>query len=258
MKSTDVKEIYNSDYFLKAVDGFREFTEFDGSFGSLFPRYQRNIRLLGLGSTHALLEVGCGRGEICIFHALRGGRAIGVDFSGDAINLAREKASHLNAPAEFVEATFDEVNFPVASFDRILASEFIEHISAEEGQDFILKAYSMLKPGGKLLIFTHPNTLYRKYGYPLYRLLAATRGIQLPRQQEDTTSEHYRLYHLNEQNFSSLRELAQRAGFSKVVVGYDNENMHQGRWITRILKKVISITPLRHIFLNNLFMLAEK
>ena len=63
-KSTDVIEIYNSEYFLKNVDGCNEFAEFDGKFGSLFPRYQRNIELLHLQPNHNLLEIGCGRGEV--------------------------------------------------------------------------------------------------------------------------------------------------------------------------------------------------
>lgn len=258
VKSTDVKAIYDGDYFLKSVDGFREFSGFDGSFGSLFPRYQRNIRLLDLQPEHRLLEIGCGRGEICIFHALRGGKSKGVDYSADAIKLAHEKAASLNAAVEFVESSFDGLHETPGTYDRILASEFIEHISAEEGERFFQTAFSMLKPGGKLLVFTMPNTLQRRYGYPIQRILAALRGRRLPRQQEDTTSEHYRLYHLNEQNYFSLRKLATQAGFNQIVIGYDSGNDQPQPGLKRIARAIIRKTPLRHILLSNLYLLAVK
>lgn len=258
MKSTDVKNLYNGDYFLKAVDGCKEFSGFVGTFESLFPRYQRNVDLLGLQSKHKLLEIGCGRGEVCIFHALKGGVAKGVDYSADAINLAREKAASLNVQIEFVESSFDGLRDPPETYDRILASEFIEHISAEEGKKFFKIAFSMLKPGGKLLVFTMPNTLQRRYGYPIQRVWAALHGKRLPKQQDDTTSEHYKFYHLNEQNYFSLKRFARQAGFKKFVIGYDGEGDHSQSKSKRLIRNIIKFTPFRHILLCNLYLLAEK
>jgi ubiquinone/menaquinone biosynthesis C-methylase UbiE len=258
IKSTDVKEIYDSGYFLGAVDGYREFSAFDGSFGSLFPRYQRNIRLLDLKPHHNLLEVGCGRGEVCIFHALRGGEAKGVDFSADAIRLAIEKAVSLNAAAEFVESSFDSLQEPPNSFDRILASEFIEHVSRQEGRLFFEKAAAMLKPGGKLLVYTFPNTLQRRYGYPIQRVLSALRGKPLPKRQDDMMSEHYRHYHLNECSYFSLTDLALAGGFHAIEAGYDMEESKSRSSVKRMLMTMIKHTPFRHIFLNNLYLVAEK
>lgn len=259
-KSKEVIEIYNKEYFLRQVDGCDEFSEFDGTFEALFPRYRRNIELLNLLPAHKLLEIGCGRGEVCIYHALRGGFAKGVDYSGDAINLAKFKANSLGSKANFVTASFDEIEEENDTYDRILASEFIEHISKEEGGTFFKSMYSMLKPNGKLLVFTAPNTFYRSYGYPVYRFLNALRGKKLPRIMDDTISEHYRLYHLNEQNYISLASLAREAGFSKFEVGYDiKKTLDQNEsLINRIVKSLIIKTPFRHIFLNNLYIFAEK
>ena len=258
MKSTDVKTIYDSNYFLKAVDGYKEFSGFDGAYDSLFPRYKRNIQLLELRPENKLLEIGCGRGEVCIFHSLRGGVAKGVDYSAEAITLAREKASKLNARVEFVESSFDQLGDAPELYDRILASEFIEHISAEEGLIFFRIASSMLMPGGKLLVFTMPNTLQRRFGYPITRLWAALHGMRLPKRQDDMTSEHYRLYHLNEQNYFTLRKLATQAGFRKFSIGYDFEYDQNLSSVKRLIRGVIRSTPLRHIFLSNLYILAEK
>jgi 2-polyprenyl-3-methyl-5-hydroxy-6-metoxy-1,4-benzoquinol methylase len=258
MKSTDVKAIYNGDYFLKAVDGYKEFSGFDGTFDSLFPRYQRNVELLDLQPKHKLLEIGCGRGEVCILHVLRGGAAKGVDYSADAINLAREKAASLNVQVEFLESSFDGLRETSETYDRILASEFIEHISADEGAMFFQAAFSMLKPGGKLLVYTMPNTLQRRYGYPIQRLWAALHGKRLPKLQDDTTSEHYKLFHLNEQNYFSLRKFANQAGFIRFVVGYDGGTDLGQSKSKRLIRRIIKLTPLRHILLCNLYLLAEK
>lgn len=258
MKSTDVKWIYDNNYFLKAVDGYSEFSSFDGSYSSLFYRYKRNILLLQLLPEHKFLEIGCGRGEVCIYHSLNGGESIGVDYSSEAIGLAREKAKMLNiSSVEFIESSFDKLNMVESCYDRILASEFIEHISREEGKLFFRKAYELLKPSGKLLVFTYPNTLQRRYGYPIIRFKAALQGKYLPKQQTDTISEHYKLYHLNEQNYYSLKALATQVGFKNVSVGYDNIN-NESRTLKYWIRAFINHTPLRHILLTNLYILAEK
>jgi cyclopropane fatty-acyl-phospholipid synthase-like methyltransferase len=259
-KSTDVIEIYNEDYFLNQVDGYNEFLNFDGTLEALYPRYQRNIELLGLQPTHNMLEIGCGRGEVCIYHALRGGRAKGVDYSEDAINLARSKSVSLGLDTEFITASFHELADQNNTYDRILASEFIEHISKSEGESFFKMSYSMLKPKGKLLVYTMPNTLYRRYGYPMYRFINLLKGRVLPKVMEDMRSEHYQLYHLNEQNYHNLAFLAKQAGFLKFKVGYDIKTHagHAESVVKRLVKNIVAKTPLRHILLNNLYVLAEK
>lgn len=257
MKSTDVKEVYHADYFLKAVDGYKEFHDFDGKFESLFNRYQRNISLLGLRPSHVLLEFGCGRGEICIFHAMSGGRVTGIDFSSDAIQLAKEKAEELSVSVQFIEGSFDQIDLKKGFYDRILASEFIEHISIEEGKEFFKRAFQLLKPGGKILVFTHPNTLQRRFGYPILRIVSALRGIVLPRIQQDTLDEHYTKYHLNEQNYFTLKSSAQHAGFKNIKIGYD-AYFSSSKPVIRFLGAIVMHTFLRHLFLTNLYLLAEK
>lgn len=258
IKSTDVREIYSENYFLNQVDGFIEYGKFYGNYDQLYKRYQRNISLIDLKKEHKYLEYGCGRGEVCIFHAARGGVAIGVDFSEDAISLARAKTKELNIAVDFFVSSFSEYPVVENSFDRILASEFIEHISPSEGCEFFNLAYKALKPGGKLLIFTFPNTLQRKYGYPILRLAYSILGENLPKIQSDTISEHYKLYHLNEQNYFTLRNSAKLAGFSNIHVGYDIPLHNESGWIKNFLKKAINISPLRHLLFTNLYLLAEK
>lgn len=258
MKSVDVKAIYDESYFLEAVDGCDDFARFDGAYDSLFDRYRRNISLLGLRPEHSLMEIGCGRGEVCIYHGLAGGKATGVDYSPEAIGLARKKASDLGVAVEFIEASFDQLPEDGEFYDRILASEFIEHICAQEGEAFFRKAHSLLKPDGRLLVFTMPNTLQRRFGYPLSRLWAALHGRRLPKQQPDTLSRHYRLYHLNEQNYFSLRKFVENAGFTNYRIGYDVDLDQLPRGKNARIRYLLARTPLRHILLSNLYVIAER
>ena len=251
MRSIDVKHIYSDRYYREQVDGCLCFDSFDGSFQSLFERYQKNVQILGLQPNHRFLDVGCGRGEICIYHACQGGESVGIDFSEEAITIALEKSSCCKIPPLFLAGPF-QVMQEFGGFDRILASEFIEHISPEEGNEFMHLAWKALKPQGKLLIYTYPNTLQRRFGYSMLRLHGRIVGFPLPSEQADTLSPHYREYHLNEQNFISLRSLAKRAGFAKYRVTYDMPEY------CSLLGKLVEVSPLHHLFDTNLVLVAEK
>ena len=258
INSSDSIDLYHEKYFLEAVDGFREYSNFNGEFARLFERYRKNIGLLGLLPEHDYLEFGCGRGEVCIYHALQGGKSTGIDYSVDAINLAIEKAKLLGASVDFVASSFADVKLEKNRYDRILASEFIEHISADEGRKFVKIAYEALRPGGRLLIFTHPNTIQRKIGYPLVRLFKAMQGVHLPKKQSDTLDDHYRLYHLNEQNYFELKKMMLAFDFKNVEIGYDVDFGKKIGFFKNLVFKIIKNTLFRHVFLTNLYVIAEK
>lgn len=256
--SKDTIKLYHEEYFLNQVDGFSEYENYSGKFSELFERYRKNIYLLDLKKNHRYLEYGCGRGEICIHHALNGGKAVGIDYSKVAINIATQKKENLKLDIDFFASSFADYEATDGTFDRVLASEFIEHISAEEGELLLEKAYQALKPGGKLLIFTHPNTLQRKYGYSIQKILFRIIGIKLPKKQPDTLSEHYNKYHLNEQNYFSLNSYGKNSKFIKITVDYDCHEYKNGQTAKNIIRYLIRNTPLKHIFSTNLYLLAEK
>jgi cyclopropane fatty-acyl-phospholipid synthase-like methyltransferase len=258
MNSLESKHLYHRDYFTKQVDGHAEFEVFKGDFDQLHHRYQRNLELLELRPEHRFLEVGCGRGEVVIFHSLRGGEAIGLDYSEDAIGLAKAKASALGVTCDFRAASFSEMPTGLG-FDRILASEFIEHISAAEASMFWELAHRALKPSGLLLVYTYPNTLQRRVGYPIQRILVfLLTGRKLPRLQPDMENEHYQRYHLNEQTLHRMKSCATRAGFSKIRVFYDMPATRPRTLAGRLFQGVAHRGPWRHCFLRNLVCLVQR
>jgi cyclopropane fatty-acyl-phospholipid synthase-like methyltransferase len=210
------------------------------------------INRLNLQQSDDLLDIGCGRGELVIYHALNGGRATGVDFSEEAIKLAWAKADELKADCIFHVSSFEKIDEQV-KFDRIISIDFIEHISVEEGSAFFKKCYNLLKPGGRLLVYTYPNTIRRRYGYKLIRFLSILKMKPLPIRETDTISDHYKQYHLNEQNYFSLRKMARNEGFGKVSVAYFDQSIKDS-----FLKSVLIHTPFRHLFLKGLTLIADK
>lgn len=250
--SKDVRSLYTEDYFLESATGHSEFLDFKGKYEDLIEKFQFIIRNLNLTPDVSLLDIGCGRGEVVIYHSLNGGAATGVDYSEDAVKIAQAKAIELGAKCRFIEDSFENIN-EETKFDRIISVDFIEHISREESKNYFRKCFNILNPGGRMIVYTYPNTIRRRYGYKLIRIFALLKNRHLPEKEPDTVSTHYKQYHLNEQNYYSLKELAKSAGFIKVRVIYYDPSVKDS-----LVKKVLVNTPLRHLFLKGLTLIADK
>lgn len=251
------KHLYDAKYFLEKVDGYHEFKDFDGSFEKLFPRMKRNVEIINLKHGEILLDVGCGRGEIVLYYRKLGFNAYGIDYSEDAIKLAKQKQNEMNIKGEiFYSAPFQDLPkiFPCEYFDVIYASEFIEHISEDEFVTFLDISYELLKRGGRIILFTHPNTLYRKIGYPIRRFYNLIFKFRiLPKIMPDQLDPHYMFYHINEQNYYKLKKRIEKK-FVDINIQYDTlyKNMP-------LLKRTILSFPLiRHIFNTDILVVARK
>jgi 2-polyprenyl-3-methyl-5-hydroxy-6-metoxy-1,4-benzoquinol methylase len=259
IQSAAVKHLYTAEYFLNQVDGAAAFADYQGEFSQLFRRFQRNVRLLNLRPEDAFLDIGCGRGEIVIYHHKRGGRmSVGVDFSPDAIRIAQEKSRQLGLDCRFICASFQDIPEDV-TYDKILASEFIEHISNDEAILFFRKAFRLLSPEGRLLVFSHPNRYQRRFGYPFLRFVSSVLlGTTLPRKPRDAQDDHFQSYHLHEQDYFTLSSLVKKAGFTKSRIFYDPHIWDRDSPLPSILRSAIHGSPLKHLFLTDLTVLAGK
>lgn len=98
------------------------------------------------GVTPAILDVGCGNGNIAIPLASRGWWVHGIDADIPSILAARERNTF--STARF--STFSFEALPAAErYDIIIASEVIEHVT--NPQTFLVKAHRHLNVGGMLL-----------------------------------------------------------------------------------------------------------
>lgn len=103
-------------------------------------------KLLGeMGTKNGFIEVGCGEGHILEVLSRMGLKGIGIDFSEDAIKLARSK--NLNN-IELINANFYDVE--IKNKDLVLLLFVIEHI--EDDHRALKKINSFLKLGRHLII----------------------------------------------------------------------------------------------------------
>jgi 2-polyprenyl-3-methyl-5-hydroxy-6-metoxy-1,4-benzoquinol methylase len=100
----------------------------------------------------AILDVGCGTGQLVIEASKRGWKATGIDFSSEMIDLAEQNSSEVGSSAKFVcNSIFDFATKP-GGYDVISAQGFIEYISLDQFDQFLDFALLSLNKGGSLAL----------------------------------------------------------------------------------------------------------
>ena len=106
--------------------------------GPLNP-YKFHIRRI---SNPKVLDVGCGIGRNLDY--LGRSAAVGVDHNAKSIEVARQRGFTAFSDKEFLECE--------STFNTILFSHILEHMSSEEAYEIVGKYMNYLNPGGRLLI----------------------------------------------------------------------------------------------------------
>lgn len=109
-----------------------------------------------LGPADRVLEIGCADGYGSKVLAAAAGSVTGIDNSAEAVDCAR--ARHGGGNLAFQVCRGEELPFPEASFDKVVAFHVIEHIEADEA--FVAGLARALRPGGALILST-PNRRHR-------------------------------------------------------------------------------------------------
>ncbi|KIW02452.1 uncharacterized protein PV09_06262 [Verruconis gallopava] len=125
---------------------------------------------------HRILDVGCGPGTITTgfvpFASL--GEVIGVDYSSEIINHAKEvaKSRGLGDKVKFIQADLLEtLPFEDNSFDVVFASQVFQHLRPEQNAIIALKeCRRVLKPGGLLAIRDGAAMHFHPYGAEIDRI----------------------------------------------------------------------------------------
>jgi len=109
-----------------------------------------------------VLDLGCGTGELALALARREPQAhiTGLDPDPLALARAREKTEAAAANIEWTQGYAGHAPFPDRSFDRIVSSLVIHHLSSEQKREAFRDALRLLRPGGALhvLDFGPPRT----------------------------------------------------------------------------------------------------
>ena len=118
------------------------------------PMFKGLLHYLNLSENDSLLEIGCG-GGVFIQEALDSGCTIkAIDHSPDMVKLAR-KLNEDAIKSGSVEITqSDALNLPFDDSSFTCAASNIVFIFINQPVKFLKEAYRVLKPGGRLVLFT--------------------------------------------------------------------------------------------------------
>lgn len=105
-------------------------------------------RLANGRSAGALLDVGCGRGDLAASWIDAGWNVVGIEPSPDAAAVARRRG------AEVLDGTLETVEPRACSFDAVVFRHSLEHVP--EPRSDLSRAYDALRPGGRVAVIV-PN-----------------------------------------------------------------------------------------------------
>ena len=150
------------------------------------PKYSKFLSYLPADlRPRSVLDLGCGSGTLCAYLAEHFPEATiaGADLSELALEKARERCPGMEF--HIIDANAAEVSTDAGRYDLITAHEVIEHL--QDATHFVCSAYTMLAPGGWLLLKT-PN------GLDLMRLLAPLAGRQWYADADETHIRYYNCF----------------------------------------------------------------
>ncbi len=110
------------------------------------------VQTLKLSDQNQVLELGCGIGTIAEYISdVTGVHITGLDLASGAIERARERTLSKSDRLVFMEGNMDGLDFPVGSFDTLIAIDtlyFVKDLKAT-----VAKMKAILKPGGQMGLF---------------------------------------------------------------------------------------------------------
>jgi ubiquinone/menaquinone biosynthesis C-methylase UbiE len=144
--------VLNQGWRYDLMEWFHDTFSFRGKFREL---RQRTASLARLQPGDAVLDVGCGTGTLAMEVARRVGRAgrvAGVDPGTEQIARARAKAARRHVPIEFQIGVIEQLPFPDQTFDVVLSTLMMHHLSASLKRQGLAEIARVLKSGGRLVI----------------------------------------------------------------------------------------------------------
>ena len=262
-------EVYTKEYFLTDCEGFDRFLATKGQ--ALSPRLKRVLSLANIKPDSTILDIGCGRGDLTLHAGVKGSFALGVDFSKNAIELAREslktwsqKNAALNNKVYFVEADCLQLEFRPQTFDFVFLSDVIEHLKKEDFEMLIARVSRFLKKDGKIILHTSPNRIFKNYGLKLYNIVARLSKIKYNWHMEQYLPRGLQKeFHVNEQTIFTLKKIFREQGFALIKLWLE-KNPHyiyhffkDDKYVNRI-NRLYDLMPIKHLFFSDIYGIVGK
>ena len=123
--------------------------------GKLRELRQRTIDLAHIQPGEKVLDVGCGTGTLAMEVQPRvgaTGQVFGIDPGAQQIARAQSKAGRRHLPIEFQIGAIEHLDFPDQTFDVVLSTIMMHHLSDSLKRQGLAESFRVLKPGGRLVI----------------------------------------------------------------------------------------------------------
>jgi ubiquinone/menaquinone biosynthesis C-methylase UbiE len=116
--------------------------------------YERVVEVAGIAPGQAVVDVGCGTGNLlfAVLAAQPDARVSGLDPDGAALRRAARKARRRGVSLTLVQGYADRVPAEDASLDHVVSSLALHHVDDDGRVAFARDALRALRPGGKVTV----------------------------------------------------------------------------------------------------------
>jgi ubiquinone/menaquinone biosynthesis C-methylase UbiE len=113
---------------------------------------RRLVELAGIASGQDVLDLGCGTGTLALLikQTCPGARVVGLDIDPRILAIARRKTQRAGADLELRQGSATEPPFAPGSFDRVLTTLVLHHLTTAQKRTALSAVRRLLRPGGEL------------------------------------------------------------------------------------------------------------
>lgn len=213
------------------------------------------LHLLDVKKDEKILDVGCEAGAMMVYVGLLGAEVYGVDISSESVDKANKYLAKFFLKGKAIVDDARKLNFPDDHFDKVISSDFFEHMSTEDNIQVLRQIKRVVKPGGIIVIKT-PNLTYLKWAR-LFKMFIRLLQIKNPFSViiPHTVGEAHQ--HIGLLNRFGLVNILRAAGFLNFKFYYSlNSKIERSNYC---LAEFLSWNPvLRNIFSEELIVAVRK